>query len=77
MRKLSLVLFLVVWTGLIFAQTSGKVSGTVTDENGQPLVGANVIVVGTSFGGALDAADILVTDQSTLIDEILGKRFNK
>jgi hypothetical protein len=55
MRKLSLVLFLVVWTGLIFAQTSGKVSGTVTDENGQPLVGANVIVVGTSFGGASDS----------------------
>lgn len=55
MRKLSLVLFLVVWTGLIFAQTSGKVSGTVTDENGQPLAGANVIVVGTSFGGASDS----------------------
>ena len=55
MRKLSLVLFLVVWTGLIFAQTSGKVSGTVTDENGQPLAGANVVVVGTSFGGASDS----------------------
>jgi len=55
MRKLSLVLFLVVWTGLIFAQTSGKVSGTVTDENGQPLAGANVVVLGTSFGGASDS----------------------
>ena len=55
MRKLSLVLFLVVWTGLIFAQTAGKVSGTVTDENGQPLAGANVVVVGTSFGGASDS----------------------
>lgn len=55
MRKLSLVLFLVVWTGFIFAQTAGKVSGTVVDENGQPLAGANVIVVGTSFGGASDS----------------------
>ncbi|MFC1536036.1 carboxypeptidase regulatory-like domain-containing protein [Candidatus Neomarinimicrobiota bacterium] len=55
MRKISLVIFLVVWTGLIFAQTAGKVSGTVTDENGQPLAGANVVVVGTSFGGASDS----------------------
>jgi len=55
MRKLSLVLFLVVWTGLIFAQTSGKVSGTVTDDNAQPLAGANVVIVGTSFGGASDS----------------------
>ena len=55
MRKLSLVLFLVVWTGLIFAQTAGKVSGTVTDENGQPLAGANVVVVGSAFGGASDS----------------------
>ena len=55
MRKLSLVLFLVVGTGLIFAQTAGKVSGTVTDENGQPLAGANVIVVGSAFGGASDS----------------------
>ncbi|MBU0727631.1 TonB-dependent receptor, partial [Patescibacteria group bacterium] len=55
MRKISLVLFLVVWTGLIFAQTTGKVSGTVTDQNGQPLAGANVVVAGTSFGGASDS----------------------
>ena len=54
MRKISLVLFLVVWTGMLFAQTAGKVSGTVADESGQPLAGANVSVVGTSFGGASD-----------------------
>ena len=39
---------------MILGQSSGKISGTVTDEDGNPLTGANVIVVGTSFGAATD-----------------------
>src|SRR6056297_556164 len=37
------------------AGTSGKVSGIVTDaENGNPLIGVNVMLSGTSFGAATD-----------------------
>ncbi|MFC1550108.1 carboxypeptidase regulatory-like domain-containing protein [Candidatus Neomarinimicrobiota bacterium] len=52
MRKLTMIAFLLVCTGLLFAQTAGKVSGTVSSEDGQPLAGANVVVEGTSFGAA-------------------------
>jgi len=38
------------------AQTTGKISGRITDaQNGEPLIGANVIVQGTSMGGVTDA----------------------
>lgn len=50
-RIISLMLII---SGLTFAQTSGKVSGVVTDENGAPLAGANVIIEGTSQGAATD-----------------------
>ncbi|HYF45978.1 MAG TPA: TonB-dependent receptor, partial [Acidimicrobiales bacterium] len=35
------------------AQT-GKLAGRVTDESGQPVIGANVLVVGTTIGAAAD-----------------------
>ena len=36
-------------------QEKGSLSGVVTDEkNGQPLIGANVIISGTSIGSATD-----------------------
>jgi len=46
------VLFLLVLSsGSAFAQVSGKVQGTVTDQDtGQPLVGAQVVVDGTNLG---------------------------
>ena len=37
---------------MILGQSSGKISGTVTDEDGNPLAGANVVLVGTSSGAA-------------------------
>ncbi len=36
----------------MFGQTSGKISGKVADEDGNPLQGANIIVEGTSLGTA-------------------------
>ena len=39
--------------GFLNAQTS--VQGTVSDQNGDPLAGANVVVSGTSVGAASDA----------------------
>jgi outer membrane receptor protein involved in Fe transport len=39
------------------AQTTGKISGRVTDAGtGEPLIGANVIVQGTSMGSVTDAS---------------------
>ncbi len=37
-----------------FAQGQRKVTGTVSDENGEPLIGANVRVVGEAIGSATD-----------------------
>ncbi len=51
MKKiLSLILLLPFF---IFAGTTGKLAGTIKDaQTGEPLVGANVIIEGTSFGAA-------------------------
>jgi TonB-linked SusC/RagA family outer membrane protein len=39
---------------LVFAQEQTVITGTVTDEAGTPLVGANVFIVGTGLGAATD-----------------------
>ncbi|MCX7983810.1 MAG: carboxypeptidase-like regulatory domain-containing protein [Bacteroidetes bacterium] len=40
---------------VLFAQTGGKLAGVVTDEQtGEPLIGANVVVRGTSLGASTD-----------------------
>jgi len=36
------------------AQTTGKISGTVLDSNGDPVIGANVIIENTTMGAAAD-----------------------
>ena len=36
-------------TGAVFAQ-KGMIKGTVVDENGEPVIGANVLVKGTTNG---------------------------
>ncbi|MHB1687030.1 MAG: TonB-dependent receptor [Ignavibacteriaceae bacterium] len=54
-RKITVVFFLLFMPTLLFASTTGKIKGKVTDlQTGEPLIGANVIVVGTSFGAATD-----------------------
>ena len=53
-RIFTVLLFFLVLPIVAFAQ-SGQLRGTITDqENGEPLVGANVLVVGTSQGAATD-----------------------
>jgi hypothetical protein len=45
------VVLLAVGAGGLWAQgTTGKIEGTVTDPNGQPVAGAQVIIVGTAAG---------------------------
>ncbi len=50
--KTTIKLFLLLFTAFTFAQTTIK--GNVTDNNGLPLPGANVIIVGTSSGTVTD-----------------------
>ena len=42
--------FIAFTTSVLIAQTTGKLSGTVTDENGDPLIGANVLIEETNSG---------------------------
>jgi len=55
-RKLFTVLVaLLVLPAMLFAGTTGKIKGKVTDrENGEPLPGANIVVDGTTLGAASD-----------------------
>lgn len=54
MRKLMMtVSALVLTTAIAFAQTK-TVTGTVVDDLGEPVIGANVIVAGTSLGATTD-----------------------
>ncbi len=51
MKKFLLLVFLTSY--FLYAGTTGKLSGSVKDsQTGEPLVGANVILVGTDFGAA-------------------------
>ncbi len=50
-------IILVSWamTGVALAATTGKIVGTVTDEGGRPLAGADVVVEGFWLGASSDA----------------------
>ncbi len=51
--KKSIGIFLILNLSIALAQS---ISGTVTDENGSGLAGANVTVDGTNLGAAADAS---------------------
>ena len=69
MKKLSLVLSLVLFSiGAMMAQRS--VSGTVTDATGEALIGASVLVKGTTAGTVTDVDgryEVSVPDGSTVL----------
>jgi hypothetical protein len=55
MHKISTILFLLLLLPSLALAQSGKLRGQITDqETGEALIGANVIIVGTSFGAATD-----------------------
>ena len=62
--KTFLKLFLMLFCVSSFAQTTVK--GKITDDNGLPLPGANIIVVGTTTGTSSDLNGdyVLTTDQT-------------
>jgi len=48
-------LLILLYCQAVSAQTTGKISGKITDlTNGEPLIGANIMIVGTNFGAASD-----------------------
>ncbi|WOD44706.1 TonB-dependent receptor [Hwangdonia lutea] len=51
--KTILPFLLLLFCGLTYSQTT-SISGTVVDDSGQPLPGANIIVTGTSIGTVTD-----------------------
>ncbi|MGB9824252.1 MAG: TonB-dependent receptor [Candidatus Hydrothermia bacterium] len=54
-RAVRAVLALAILAGYVYAGTTGKITGRVFDkETGEPLPGANVIIVGTKIGTATD-----------------------
>ncbi|NOZ60865.1 MAG: TonB-dependent receptor [Calditrichaeota bacterium] len=51
----TIILILLIFSGQIFCGTTGLLKGKVTDKaTGEPLIGANVLLVGTRFGAATD-----------------------
>lgn len=52
--KIFTFVYLLILPSLIFAQTSGKLSGTILNEIGEPLIAANIIIDGTTMGAASD-----------------------
>ncbi|HDL59838.1 MAG TPA: carboxypeptidase-like regulatory domain-containing protein, partial [candidate division WOR-3 bacterium] len=54
-RGIGVVLALGAFIGSLYAGTTGKITGRVIDkETGDPLPGANVVIVGTKIGTATD-----------------------
>lgn len=54
MMSFMLLIFMTSSVGSIWAQTSGKLAGRVTDNDGIPLIGTNIIFVGTQLGTTTD-----------------------
>ncbi|QQS37892.1 MAG: TonB-dependent receptor [Ignavibacteriales bacterium] len=50
-----LLLLTLLITHSVYAQETGTISGTIVDkQNGEPLIGANILLEGTSIGAATD-----------------------
>ena len=48
-------LLIFLWSSVAFTQSVGKIAGSVVEsETGNPLPGANVVIVGTMLGAASD-----------------------
>ncbi len=55
MRRLVTILFLMALCSALWAQTTGKIAGTITDKStGEALGGVNVVIEGTYLGAASD-----------------------
>lgn len=69
-----IVLLMILCGGAVFAQT-GRVAGTVTGENKEPLPGVNILIGGTSQGTVTDADGKYALDapaNATLVFSFIG-----
>ena len=75
MKKLLLVFF-AMFTMVSMVDAQRAVSGTVTTESGDPLIGANVIVKGTNIGTVTDENGYysltVPDDATTLVVSFIG-----
>ncbi len=76
-RRLSgiLTLLMVLVVQITFAQEAQTVDGTVTDEDGMPLPGVNIVVKGTSKGTQTDfdgKYNILAKSNDILVFSYVG-----
>ena len=54
-NKFLSISFALLFINPLFSGTTGKLSGVITDkETGDPLIGANVMIEGTTLGAATD-----------------------
>ena len=53
-KKLQYFSLIVAISSNLFAGTSGKISGTISDKNGDPLIGCNIIVDQLGLGASTD-----------------------
>lgn len=54
MKRSIVILMIALFSSILFSGTTGKIKGIVTDENGEPLEGANIMVVGKTWGAESD-----------------------
>ncbi|MEZ4914105.1 MAG: carboxypeptidase-like regulatory domain-containing protein [Chitinophagales bacterium] len=75
MKKLYLLILLLLGTLSSFAQDR-NISGVVTDANSEPLIGANVVVKGTTIGTITDLDGsyslVLPSKYTTLVVSYVG-----
>ncbi len=54
MKRSVVLMMIALFATVLFSQTTGKIKGVVLDEQGDPLPGANIMVVGTTWGAEAD-----------------------
>ena len=55
MKQILRIFILTAMVSTVWGQTTGKISGTVQADDGTPLAGADVVVVGTGSGSSSDS----------------------
>ena len=74
LRRMGMMMVMMLFAVMVYAQNI-KVTGTVTDSSGEPIVGASVVVVGAKGGTVTDLDgkySLLVSPQATLRITYLG-----
>ena len=75
MKKLLLIFSCILYVGLVYSQETITASGTVVDDAGIEVVGASVVLKGTTTGVATDingAYSLNVPQGSTLVFNLIG-----